>query len=297
MFHAIEDGRLAGPKREVVLVQLPPRRRWLVMDTTFRFEDRFVYLAPDGAVVHVRGPFETDLASVPPQLWSVIASYGRQTLAAVMHDRLCEEARLTGEDGGGALRRRADRLFRWALHDSRLSGAEAWLMWSAVWFAGTWEFARIAAVALGAVLLAVAWLLWSALLGAGSTAVAAAAGAVLLAVWAAGTMARRTVVSEAATAVGVGAVASVPVLVLLLVNTAATLLLAGGAVFTWLLDGITPTVPRAPGPDAGATVDDATGHGPPSAEPPVGGPSGRAAAERRVPPRPTILGEDDVPVP
>ena len=49
---------------------------------TVDFEDRFAYVAPDGAVVHVRGPFETDLASVPPQLWSVIASYGRQTLAA-----------------------------------------------------------------------------------------------------------------------------------------------------------------------------------------------------------------------
>ena len=282
MFHAIEDGRLAGPKREVVLVQLPPRRRWLVMDTTFRFEDRFAYLAPDGAVVHVRGPFETDLASVPPQLWSVIASYGRQTLAAVMHDRLCEEARAAGADGGGALRRRADRLFRWALEDSRLSGAEAWVMWSAVWFAGTWEFARAAALALGAALLGIAWLLWAALLGVGSPALVAGAGAVLLAVWAAGTMARRTVVSEAAAAVGVGAVASLPVLVLLLVNTAAALLLVLGAAFTWLLDGITPDLPRAPGPDEGTAVDEV---------------AGREVDRRGMPPRPTILGEDDVPVP
>lgn len=282
MFHAIEDGRLAGPKREVVLVQLPPRRRWLVMDTTFRFEDRFAYVAPDGAVVHVRGPFETDLASVPPQLWSVIASYGRQTLAAVMHDRLCEEARFAGDDGGGALRRRADRLFRWALEDSRLSGAEAWVMWAAVWFAGTWEFARGAALGLGAALLAVAWLLWSAVLGAGDPLLAVGAGAVVLAVWALATMARRTPVAEAAAAVGVGALASVPVLVLLAVNTAATVLLAVAAAGTWLVDAVTPTTPRAPGPQQGTDVDArATTPGRP----------------RRTAPRPTILGEDDVPVP
>jgi hypothetical protein len=33
---------------------------------------------------------DTDLASVPPFLWGVIASYGHHTLPAILHDVLCD---------------------------------------------------------------------------------------------------------------------------------------------------------------------------------------------------------------
>ena len=32
----------------------------------------------------------TDLASVPPLLWGLLPSYGRQLRAALLHDRLCD---------------------------------------------------------------------------------------------------------------------------------------------------------------------------------------------------------------
>ena len=74
----------------------------------------------------------TDLASVPPPLWGVVASYGTHTMPALLHDRLCVQATLQ-PGGGPALRRWADRHFRRMLREEAHAGITTrWAMWSAV---------------------------------------------------------------------------------------------------------------------------------------------------------------------
>lgn len=73
-----------------------------------------------------------DLASVPPFLWGLIAPFGRQTAAALLHDHLRREAASVSPARRAAAGRRADRLFRSALLDSGVSVPRAWLMWAGV---------------------------------------------------------------------------------------------------------------------------------------------------------------------
>jgi hypothetical protein len=106
---------------------------------------------PRSAVEHLvpRG-METDLATVPPFLWGVVASYGRQTLPAILHDMLCYASALPGQPRPYRRRARrvADALFRSTLADSGSGVVRRWLMWTGVRLGG-----RIAvAVALAVVL-------------------------------------------------------------------------------------------------------------------------------------------------
>lgn len=87
------------------------------------------------------GPGErTDLASVPALFWSLIASYGRQTAPAVLHDSECWKVKVAhkaGEiDSTEALARRnsADRNFRLGLRELDVAPFRAWLMWTFVSF-------------------------------------------------------------------------------------------------------------------------------------------------------------------
>lgn len=74
----------------------------------------------------------TDFASVPPFLWGLIASYGKQTLAAILHDSLTYQSRLAPVEERLALRRTADETFRVALVDSGVHQLRARVMWAAV---------------------------------------------------------------------------------------------------------------------------------------------------------------------
>jgi hypothetical protein len=75
----------------------------------------------------------TDLASVPPLLWGLIASYGLHTRAALMHDKLCVDAHSVPTwRNAFRVRREADRLFRVALRESHVPWVRRWLMWAAV---------------------------------------------------------------------------------------------------------------------------------------------------------------------
>jgi len=74
----------------------------------------------------------TDFASVPPFLWGLIASYGKQTLAAILHDSLTHQARQAPPEQRLALRRTADETFRVALVDSGVHQLRARVMWAAV---------------------------------------------------------------------------------------------------------------------------------------------------------------------
>lgn len=101
----------------------------------------------------------TDFASVPPFLWGLIANYGPQTLPAILHDAMVEQARRAPEPDRLARRRVADDLFRVALVDNGIHLLRARVMWAAVSLESRWRHGGlggrilIAQVALGALAL------------------------------------------------------------------------------------------------------------------------------------------------
>lgn len=74
----------------------------------------------------------TDLASVPTFLWGLVASYGHQTLPAILHDALSDRADEAPPAQQFAVRRAADDAFRVALRESGVTTLRATTMWAAV---------------------------------------------------------------------------------------------------------------------------------------------------------------------
>ncbi|MBB5632443.1 hypothetical protein BKA04_000666 [Cryobacterium mesophilum] len=74
----------------------------------------------------------TDLASVPWVFWSFIASYGRQSAPAILHDHQSELARAMPTAEALRARRADDRLFRVGLRQQKVPLLRAWLMWTVV---------------------------------------------------------------------------------------------------------------------------------------------------------------------
>ena len=117
---------LGDPEHETVYVvpgadaELDPETR--IKETTEE--------PPHRAVVPPSIGGKTDLASVPPFLWWLIASYGNHTRAALLHDALYTDPGVTPP----VPRRTADRLFLTALREpGQKTGAfRHWLMWAAV---------------------------------------------------------------------------------------------------------------------------------------------------------------------
>jgi Protein of unknown function (DUF1353) len=118
--------------RKVHLEQIAPNQ--------FRLRRAFRYKEPGKPKVYsIREGDKTDLASVPWPFWWLIASYGRQTKAVLLHDSLVTDTT------PHAKRREADRLLFVALKESgfgaeterKTSWARNWLMWSAVALFGT----------------------------------------------------------------------------------------------------------------------------------------------------------------
>lgn len=81
---------------------------------------------------------KTDLATVPTILWGVVASYGRQTLPAIIHDQLCVVSREGGPPSAFThrARREADQVFLETLAQSGTGPVRRWLMWTGVRFGG-----------------------------------------------------------------------------------------------------------------------------------------------------------------
>lgn len=104
--------------RKLELRVIPPNR--------FELLETFAYTDPRNRqhVITPQGVGNTDLASVPWFLWWFVASYGRHTAAALVHDQLVETID----------RRDADWIFRSALEESDTSWIRRWLMWAAVSF-------------------------------------------------------------------------------------------------------------------------------------------------------------------
>jgi hypothetical protein len=128
-----EDGRRLD---RVHLVQRAPG--------TFQLTRSFTYLEagrPESERITVRahdetkpakGSNATDLASVPPFLWGLIASHGRHTSAALLHDQLWWECLNPDAALWIEQRREADRLFRVALREIGTTPLRTALLWSAV---------------------------------------------------------------------------------------------------------------------------------------------------------------------
>jgi hypothetical protein len=85
--------------------------------------------APD---VHPSDGNRTDLASVPTVFWSLIASYGRQTAPAIVHDSEAWRARSMPPRDALRAREQADRRFRLGLRELGVSPFRAWVMWTFV---------------------------------------------------------------------------------------------------------------------------------------------------------------------
>jgi hypothetical protein len=91
----------------------------------------FAYIDPDYERHDVtrEGVGKTDLASVPRIMWWYVASYGRHTRAALVHDELVDQIE----------RHDADWVFRCALRDSRVGVIRRWLVFTAVSFETTFR--------------------------------------------------------------------------------------------------------------------------------------------------------------
>jgi hypothetical protein len=118
----------------IVLQQVGPNE-WCVLEEFFYSDGSRIFPIRKGS--------ETDLASVKWPLWWLVASYGRHTRAALLHDELIDPA----EDYPMKVpRREADRLLFMALKESgfgppekerRPSWLRRWFIWAAVAAIGT----------------------------------------------------------------------------------------------------------------------------------------------------------------
>ncbi|WP_022888550.1 DUF1353 domain-containing protein [Agromyces italicus] len=104
---------------------------------SFELTAALVYLDPETGRryrVPARGEASaapSDLASVPTPLWGLIASYGRQSAPAVLHDARSREAAALGDRRAAlAQRREDDRVFRTALREQGVPRLRARLMWA-----------------------------------------------------------------------------------------------------------------------------------------------------------------------
>ncbi|MRG60076.1 DUF1353 domain-containing protein [Agromyces sp. CFH 90414] len=132
-----DDG---APLDELRLAQRPADGDRFDLLASFRYVDPVsgaTYRVP--AAGEPGGPGEpdarsTDLASVPHPLWSFVASYGRQSAPAVLHDHrsaVAEQvAERDGADAALAQRVEDDRVFRTALREQRVPLVRAWVMWA-----------------------------------------------------------------------------------------------------------------------------------------------------------------------
>lgn len=176
-----------GPLRAIPLRQVPDTKPYFQLTGRIGFREHSsaeTYWVPaDVADDHPLSGNRTDLASVPAPLRSFIASYGRQSAPAILHDH-CRE--LTGRPGTTDALARAeedDRIFRVALRQQKVPLLRAWLMWTFVSVERYWLYARLRAILLivqallgvavvySAIILSVSSPLW--LVGIGLPAVAA----------------------------------------------------------------------------------------------------------------------------
>ncbi|KQX08077.1 MULTISPECIES: DUF1353 domain-containing protein [unclassified Leifsonia] len=129
-----EDGE---PLASIEIGQVPPAGYLFQLRRGIGYRepgtDGVVWAPAHAPEPHPTRQNSTDLASVPPLLWSFIASYGRQSAPAIVHDHRSEVAAVIGDGGDprAALeqRREDDRIFLVGLREQRVPLLRAWLMW------------------------------------------------------------------------------------------------------------------------------------------------------------------------
>ncbi len=110
------------------------------------------YRPPPGRVPVSENGETTDFASVPFFLQWFIRSYGRHTLAAVLHDHLWRQHPLDKPLDSAAFKA-SNKVFRDAMHELKVPFFRRWVMWAAVTLAslsrrrGLWSARVIAWVA------------------------------------------------------------------------------------------------------------------------------------------------------
>lgn len=134
------------PLDRIFLVQRSPRHFQLLRPISFlaagRPEQERVTIPAHDVDRPAVGDNQTDLASVPTFLWGLIASYGRQTSAALLHDHLSAQARHGNPATRVRRQRDADRLFGVALIESGIPVLRASIMTSFVSIEKFVEFRR-----------------------------------------------------------------------------------------------------------------------------------------------------------
>jgi MFS family permease len=106
----------------------------------------------------------TDLASVPPALWGLLAPYGPQLRPALLHDRRCVLADQAGRSTNPAvrelareIRKEGDYLFRESLAAESVGLWRCWLFWTGVSFGRLLKYSRVLAGLLAILVLGMAW--------------------------------------------------------------------------------------------------------------------------------------------
>jgi hypothetical protein len=160
----------------------PPRLQLeQVSPSSFCVVHGFTYQVPDSPPgdqgYTVPEKQTTDLASVPFFLAWFVRSYGRHTLAAVLHDYLWRKRR---DDVPLA---RANHIFRIAMYELKVPLIRRWIMWTAVSLAMLTMRGRAGKIRVGAWIAAILGLdvitLWVAVAG-GKTVLAVLAGVFLV---------------------------------------------------------------------------------------------------------------------
>jgi hypothetical protein len=132
------DGSPLPPGQRIRLSEAPTGSK------PFRLEEGFRYLRPaDGEIFTAPQGLDTDLASVPWPMWGLVAPFGRQSRAAIVHDHGCDLADAAAPAERYAMRRSIDYTFRDALVESEVSVFRAWLMWAGVSVARYFGYRRI----------------------------------------------------------------------------------------------------------------------------------------------------------
>jgi len=118
--------------------------KYFRLGTPFRFIDP---ADQEAWVIRAHTPDQrTDLASCPPWLWGLTASYGRQLYPALLHDQRSAEAAARYRAGSKVeayqQRRSADLQFRRALMIQNVPLLRAGMFWSAVTLQRQFRFGR-----------------------------------------------------------------------------------------------------------------------------------------------------------
>lgn len=153
------------PLQVISLTQAPAIKPYFQLARAIGFREHAtapIYWIPaHNASVDPASGDRTDVASVPPFLQSFIASYGRQSAPAILHDHRRQLTNRLGVSDALRTAEEDDRVFRVALRQQKVPLLRAWLMWAFVSVERYWLYARAWATLLTAHTLLAVVLLYS----------------------------------------------------------------------------------------------------------------------------------------